>query len=299
MVAGSAGFAEIEARLYGGPPEAFIAARDAAAASARADGDRALADRIAKLRRPTVSAWFVNLLAHRRADLVAELLDLGEHLRDAQRDLRGDDLRELSQRRRALVMALVREARSIAAGERPGAGTGQVLADVETTLTAALADPDVTEQVRAGTLVKTVSYAGFGATPRPQLRLVQGGQESRAAPKPIEPVSVEPAPIEPVEPVPAEPAPIEPAPIEPAAVEPEPSGPTPAELAAARRTAAVELRRAVADARRELSAAAAAVGEADTQRRLAERAVVVAQQRVAKAQAQVTALEAELAALTG
>src|SRR2546430_16179668 len=56
---------EIVDRLYELPPEKFIAARDEAADAARRAGDRATATAIGKLRRPTVAAWLVNLLARR------------------------------------------------------------------------------------------------------------------------------------------------------------------------------------------------------------------------------------------
>jgi chromosome segregation ATPase len=46
------------------------------------------------------------------------------------------------------------------------------LAEVETTLNAALSDADVAEQVSSGRLLRAVAYAGFGEIPRPQLRLV-------------------------------------------------------------------------------------------------------------------------------
>ena len=53
-----------------------------------------------KLRRPTVSAWLVNLLAREDGGQMDELLELGQSLREAQRALDGDRLRELSAQRR-------------------------------------------------------------------------------------------------------------------------------------------------------------------------------------------------------
>ncbi|XTZ17704.1 hypothetical protein ACQSSU_10215 [Micromonospora echinospora] len=163
-------------RLYGTPPDRFVAARDAAVAGARRAGDPATAREIAKLRRPTVAAWLVNLLAIRRPELVAGLVELAEALRSAQRDLRGPKLRELSAQRRAVVAALVAEARTLAAGTEGAPPAGRLpLAEVEATLNAALADTEVAAQVRAGRLLRAASYAGFGEVPRPQLRLLTGG----------------------------------------------------------------------------------------------------------------------------
>jgi len=167
-------------RLYAAPPERFVALRAAAVQDARAAGDPALARAIAALRKPTVAAWLLNLLAIRRPELVAELADLATQLRTAQRELRGPQLRELSARRRAAVAALVAQARELAAAADPGLDSGRLpLVEVEQTLTAALADAEVADLLRAGRLLRPVRYAGFGEVPRPQLRLVTGGAAGR------------------------------------------------------------------------------------------------------------------------
>jgi hypothetical protein len=164
---------EIADRLYALPPEEFVAARNAEVETAREAEDRAGAAAIAKLRKPTVAAWLVNLLALRRPELVAELVDLAAQLRSAQRELRGDELRELSSRRRAAIAALVGQARALAVAAQPGlAGVKLPVADVEATLTAALSEEEVAAQVRSGRLVRAIAYAGFGEVPRPRLRLV-------------------------------------------------------------------------------------------------------------------------------
>lgn len=170
-------------RLYATPPDRFVAVRDAAVEDARRAGDRAAAREIAKLRRPTVAAWLVNLLAIRRPELVADLAQLSESLRSAQRELRGAKLRELSAQRRAVVGALVAEVRKLAAAEKDAPPAGKLpLAEVEATLNAALSDAEVAEQVRSGRLLRATHYAGFGEVPRPQLRLVTGGVEEPAVP---------------------------------------------------------------------------------------------------------------------
>ncbi len=142
-------------------PQGFIAARDEAADEAKARGDELLAKQIAKLRKPTVGAWVVNLLALKRPQAVQDLLELADLLREAQRSLKGDDLRKLAGQRRAVIRSLVQQAQ-----EESGLSASKLpLSDVEGTLTAALADEDIAEQVRAGRLTKTVSYAGFGELP--------------------------------------------------------------------------------------------------------------------------------------
>lgn len=173
---------EILDELYQLPPERFIAARDDAVEAARRAGDRATATAIGKLRRPTVGAWLVNLLAHQAPELLGDLLTLGDQLRRAQHDLRGDEMRELSGKRRAAIGGLVGQARRLAVQAGRSARDNLPLAEVEATLTAALAEPDVAEAVRSGTLTKTVGYAGFGETPRPRLRVIEGGRPAEPPP---------------------------------------------------------------------------------------------------------------------
>ncbi|NYH44927.1 hypothetical protein HNR22_004654 [Micromonospora jinlongensis] len=169
---------ELVQQLYRTPPDRFVAARDAAVSDARRSGDPSTARQLARLRRPTVAAWLVNLLAIRRPELVADLVELADELRTAQRELRGPRLRELSAQRRAVVGALVAEVRKLAAAEPDAPPAGRLpLAEVEATLNAAFSDAEVAEQVRAGRLLRAASYAGFGEVPRPQLRLVTGDDE--------------------------------------------------------------------------------------------------------------------------
>ena len=74
------------AALYQLPQEQFVATRDQLARRLRAAGDRATARQVAGLRRPPVSAWAANQLAHAAPNAVAELLEAGAALRQAQQD---------------------------------------------------------------------------------------------------------------------------------------------------------------------------------------------------------------------
>src|SRR3954452_8793063 len=103
--------AEIAEELYGAPLEEFIARRDARAKELRKAGDRAAADAVKKLRKPSVSAAAVNRLARSAPDDVSGLLAAGEALRQAQ--LGGGDrdaIRAAARDEREAVEALVAQA---------------------------------------------------------------------------------------------------------------------------------------------------------------------------------------------
>lgn len=153
---------EVVDDLYSGAPADFVARRDAAVKAARADKDRELATAIGELRKPTVSAWLVNLLVRDDPALAGQIVALGEGLRDAEKSLDGPALRELSKQRRQLVRSLVARARKLAqpTGQKIG---DAVVQELDATLTAALADPAVAREVVSGRLTAAREYAGFGS----------------------------------------------------------------------------------------------------------------------------------------
>ncbi len=170
---------EIIRELYVLPPTEFVAARDELVRQARTAGSTDVAGRLQELRRPTRSAWLVNLLA-RDAGLMQRLATLGRSLRDAQDELAHAQLRTLAEQRRQLIAELMERTRTLAegAGLRP---TATLLSEVEATLQAALVDLAGTLTVRNGRLVRPLSHTGFG--PRARSRLL----DERAAPPPSEP----------------------------------------------------------------------------------------------------------------
>ncbi len=173
---------ELVRQLYEAAPEGFVEARAAAVEQAKRAGDREAAKRLAGCKKPTVAAWVVNLLALRRPELIDQLVELAAALRDAQRGLDGEQLRELTAQRRQVVSALVGTARELAIEAEPALRTTKLpLAEVEATLTAALAEPAVAAQVRSGRLIRATNYAGFGEVPRPRLRLVTDDAETERA----------------------------------------------------------------------------------------------------------------------
>lgn len=150
------------AELYALPLDEFTKTRNERAEDARASGDRELGDRIKRLKKPSASAWAVNMLSRHRAEEVSQLLELGAALREAQSVLDADELRELGKQRQKLIAAVVRQARTVAAelGDPIGAAAAD---EVGQTLQAALADPDAAEAVTAGLLTRPLTASGWGS----------------------------------------------------------------------------------------------------------------------------------------
>ncbi len=182
--------------MYEAPPDRFVAARAEAIAEARKAGDKDAAKRLTGLRKPTVAAWLVNLLALKRPELIDQLVELSTALRTAQRGLQGDALRELNGQRRQVVSALVASARQLAVAQDPGVAAKLPLGEVEQTLTAALAEPEIAAQVRTGRLIRAATYAGFGEVPRPRLRLVTDSPSTDETPDEVQDEQEQPEPPE-------------------------------------------------------------------------------------------------------
>ena len=153
--------ADIAVELYAVKPDEFIAARDEHVRRARESSRASLAKAVAALRRPNQSAWLINQLARDQAEAVDELFDLGDSLRAAHQHGDGAELQRISAERRKAEAALIRRARAL--GAQAGIDvTADMARETEETLAAALASPEVAEEVRAGRLTKPVAYSGFG-----------------------------------------------------------------------------------------------------------------------------------------
>ena len=149
--------------LYALSPDDFTQRRQQLVAEAKQQRDRELATQIGKLRRPTRSAWLINILAREASDDLSTLLELGTALQDAQQRMAGDELRQLSVQRRKAVDALARRAVELGLEHGYTAPDGATQ-EVGQTLQTALGDPEIGELVRAGRLTQAVTYGGFGPT---------------------------------------------------------------------------------------------------------------------------------------
>src|SRR5262245_33464869 len=174
--------------LYALAPDEFSSARDDLVRQAREQRNQPLARELGKLRRPTLSAWLINLLWRDQREVMEQLFALSQEMGRAQAEAAGPEMRSLMTQRRQVEQALLRQAKALAR-ERGVDVTDSVEREAQETLGAALAQPAVAEEVRTGRLVKSASYAGFGggapATP------------AAAAPRPAPaPAAREPADIQ-------------------------------------------------------------------------------------------------------
>lgn len=147
--------------LYAVEPDAFMAARRERVAAARAGGDRESATEIGKLRKPTVAAWSMNLLARQAPEVVDGLVTLGSRMRAAQARLDAATLTALRPERDEAVRRFVGAAADLAQG------SGRTLApaaleDIRATAVAALADEGASTALSSGQLTRALSYSGFG-----------------------------------------------------------------------------------------------------------------------------------------
>lgn len=149
-------------QLYAAPPAKFTPLRSELVAQAKSAGEKELAASIGALRKPTVAAWAVNHFVREHADELEEFRSFAELLREAQRSLDADQLRVLGRERSKRVDALADRIAEVAAaeGQKLGAGVAQ---EVRDTLTALIADEDAEASVLTGSLVRALSYSGFGS----------------------------------------------------------------------------------------------------------------------------------------
>jgi hypothetical protein len=144
-----------------------------------------VAKQIAALRKPTRTAWVINQFARSDPDAVTQLTDLGAELRTVERAGDGSRLRELAQTRRRLVATLVRRALEVS-GQPMAPAT--MREEITATFAAALADEEVAEEIRRGTLVRAQRRSGFGTAQAPTLTVVpplpDSHRAAKAKPKP-------------------------------------------------------------------------------------------------------------------
>ena len=159
---------EAVAGLYRLPLDEFVAARDRLARQLRAAGDREAARRVAALRRPSVSAWAANQLAQAAPHAMAELLEVGAALAQAQQDaLAGRPgaarrLRSTSAQLRAAISRLSQRAETLLLRAGHAASDATVGRLAATLQAAATGDQPTRAALAEGRLAGDLDPAGFG-----------------------------------------------------------------------------------------------------------------------------------------
>jgi DNA repair exonuclease SbcCD ATPase subunit len=151
--------------LYGKPLDEFTSARDALVRELREAGDKAAADEVKGLRKPTVSAWAINQLARRERMRIRSLLVAGEKLRKAHTELlaggRPAEVREASDAERKAIDHLVSSAARILS-ETGHSPSKSALERVATTLRAAAVDEEGRASLERGRLTRDLDPTGLG-----------------------------------------------------------------------------------------------------------------------------------------
>lgn len=146
--------------LYGVPLADFVATRTRLTTAAKGD-DPALAADVKALRKPTVAAWLLNRVARDEPQVIADLNRLGVRMRTAQSQGDMTALAEARPERRAVIDALIAAAGRCAEASDAKYGPS-TQDDIDATAVAALADEQSGRALASGSLLRPLSYAGFG-----------------------------------------------------------------------------------------------------------------------------------------
>lgn len=149
--------------LYGADLEQFVQVRTRLAKELRDAGNRADADALAKLRKPTVAAWVLNRLARQHRRDVDLLLDAGHRLREAQAGvLSGSEKQTFEKARkteREALQRLTREAEKLV--QARGSAGGNVVSQVAESLRTAAISTAGRELLARGRFTEPSRAEGF------------------------------------------------------------------------------------------------------------------------------------------
>lgn len=178
-------------RLYAAPLESFVAERTREAKALRAGGDKAGADEVAKLAKPTAAAWALNHLAREEPGVVGAWLAAAEELREASthaKQVGGDAVRAaMAEHRDATSRLLDLAGQRAKPGGRPLSEA--MLERVRSMLQAATADAGLAEELEAGRLTEerppaeVVRRPAGGARSETKAKRRPGGK-AKAKPRP-------------------------------------------------------------------------------------------------------------------
>jgi hypothetical protein len=149
--------------LYAATLEDFVSERKRLSAALKESGLREEAEKVAKLRKPSVAAWALNQLSRQNRRDVDLLLDAGHRLREAQAGVLGGAEREaFDQARKAEREALSRltgEAEKLLRAR--GSASAATLAQIGESLRAASVSPEGRELLARGRFTQPLETQGF------------------------------------------------------------------------------------------------------------------------------------------
>jgi hypothetical protein len=153
--------------LYRERPGDFVARRNELVKELRADGDRDEAERLRKLRRPSVTAWLINRVALDSPQLLDAFAAASQAVEDAQRRaLEGNEeatteWRAAADREREATAAIADTAERVARDAGQPASP-RALELLDQTLRAAAGDPKLRDRVVGGRVEREQSAATLG-----------------------------------------------------------------------------------------------------------------------------------------
>jgi hypothetical protein len=146
------------ADLFSLPLTQFTAARDRLTERLRTDGSIEEAERVGRLRKPSIVAWALNRVARLEPEQVDRLLDSHRQLREAGS---AEAMQTASELRRQAVTGLVEAAMAeLRADGRPD--SLQTRDRINRTLLAVATDPQGESDLKAGVLVREIDPSGGG-----------------------------------------------------------------------------------------------------------------------------------------
>ena len=176
--------------LYGLPLAEFTPARDALAKELKSAGRKDEAAEVKSLRKPSVAAWALNMVAREHPDAIERLRSAGAALREAQNEALSGDAGRLRDAGRALAEEVDRVA-ALAADVPRAAGRPVSAAQQEkivATLRTAAVDDEAGDALARGVLVEDLESTGFSLLGA-GAGAVAGPSRSEAKEKPTEPAA--------------------------------------------------------------------------------------------------------------
>lgn len=139
-------------------PEEFTAERDRIAKQLKKQGEAGAAAKVKALKRPSITAYALNLVAGRHPELIRSLLEADERLRTAKSRAEMDGAK--ADRQKAISAISGRAITLLTEQGRPV--TAPVRERMTETLLAAATDDETRERLQRGRLLKEAEAGGFG-----------------------------------------------------------------------------------------------------------------------------------------